>query len=66
MIIVLVIGFLLFVAVFAVRGHEERGYIHSDERDSTKKSTIVQSLGIRDFTKLSFIQSFTRGEWWIR
>ena len=33
MIIVLVIGFLLFVAVFAVRGHEERGYIHSDERD---------------------------------
>ena len=33
MIVLFVLGFFLFVGVFAVRGHEERGYIHNDERE---------------------------------
>ena len=33
MIVLFVLGFFLFLGVFAVRGHEERGYIHNDERE---------------------------------
>jgi len=66
MIVLFVLGFFLFLGVFAVRGHEERGYIHNDEREEYQKSTIAQNLATVDFTKLCFIQSFTRGKWWIR
>ena len=64
MIIVIVIDFF-FVAVACGAGTRKEGTFTVTNETSTKKSTIVQSLGIRDFTKPSFIQ-FTRGEWWIR
>ena len=54
MIIVLVIGFLLFVAVFAVRGHEERGYIHSDERDEYQEEYDSSEFGNTRFHKALF------------
>ena len=54
MVIVLVIGFLLFVAVFAVRGHEERGYIHNDERDEYQEEYDSSEFGNTRFHKALF------------
>jgi polygalacturonase len=54
MIVLFVLGFFLFVGVFAVRGHEERGYIHNDEREEYQEEYDSSEFGDSRFHKALF------------
>ena len=66
MIVLFVLGFFSSWACLRCADTRKEGTFITTNARNTKKSTIAQNLATVDFTKLCFIQSFTRGKWWIR